>query len=87
MIRFEEVIRKVIVDELYSIIASLTAAKVADLLLTTRQAAEHLGTSVHTLEAYRYKGTGPEFVKCGGSIRYYASALTQWIETGGDRPH
>lgn len=49
-------------------------------LLTARQAAEYLGIRVQTLYDWRYKGTGPRSIKAGGSIRYSALDLLEWIE-------
>jgi len=39
-------------------------------LRTTRQAAERLGLSVFTLEAWRVRGGGPVYVKLGKAVRY-----------------
>ena len=62
-------------------------------LLTTDQAAACLGTTKRTLEAWRYEGGGPVFVKLGGRmVRYRPSDLEAFVEageqtnTGGGRP-
>ncbi|WP_454104257.1 helix-turn-helix transcriptional regulator [Methylorubrum extorquens] len=48
-------------------------------LLTTSDAAEHLGLGVHRLEKLRISGGGPEFIKLGRSVRYERTALDAWI--------
>jgi hypothetical protein len=51
-----------------------------DILLTERQAAILLGHPVRTLQAWRYRGGGPKFVKASRSIRYRRRDLIAWIE-------
>ena len=52
-------------------------------LLTTDQAAACLGTTKRTLEAWRYEGGGPVFVKLGGRmVRYRPSDLEAFVEAG-----
>lgn len=52
-------------------------------LLTTAQAATCLGTTKRTLEAWRYEGGGPVFVKLGGRlVRYRQSDLAAFIDEG-----
>jgi excisionase family DNA binding protein len=59
-------------------------------LLTTEQAAAHLGLGKHTLEIWRMKGQGPAFRKLGRLVRYSAGDLEAFIAgaarttTGGD---
>lgn len=48
--------------------------------LTTDQAAELLTVSPSTLEVWRYRGTGPRFVKIGRSVRYRQSDLAAFID-------
>lgn len=43
--------------------------------LKERQAAEVLGVSIRTLQAWRYKRTGPDYLKLGGAVRYEPAAL------------
>lgn len=43
------------------------------------EAAQVLGLSVRTLQAWRYFGKGPRFVRLGGAIRYLASDLDAFI--------
>lgn len=48
-------------------------------LLTTKEAAEYLGMSPRTLEGYRSRGGGPQFMRLGRrSVRYDPDALQQW---------
>ncbi|MBI1328112.1 MAG: helix-turn-helix domain-containing protein [Alphaproteobacteria bacterium] len=46
-----------------------------------KRAAEYLGISYKTLQGYRVKGGGPEFVKIGKkTVRYKFSDLQKWTE-------
>jgi predicted DNA-binding transcriptional regulator AlpA len=50
-------------------------------LLTTRQAAEYLNYEIRTLEAWRFRGGGPRFVRVSPkSVRYRKADLEVWIE-------
>lgn len=51
-----------------------------DGLLTEPQAADFLNLSVRTLQAWRIKFAGPDFVRAGRAIRYRRSDLVAWIE-------
>lgn len=52
-------------------------------LLTTEQAAACLGTTKRTLEAWRYEGGGPAFVKLGRRlVRYRPRDLEAFIVAG-----
>ena len=62
-------------------------------LLTTVQAAEHLGLSPRTLEDWRVRGGGPPYRKLGRkAVRYAPADLMRFqddatlINTGGGRP-
>jgi len=62
-------------------------------LLTTAEAAAHLGTSPRTLEDWRLRGGGPVFRKVGSRlVRYAPTDLDAFIaegarvNTGGGRP-
>lgn len=48
-------------------------------LLTTAQAAAYLGISVRTLQDWRYKRTGPVFIRRGRIVRYSPAALNAWM--------
>lgn len=54
-------------------------------LLTTTEAAEALALSPRTLEAYRLRGGGPNYVRIGSSrraaVRYREIDLAQWAES------
>jgi len=45
---------------------------------TPDQIAERYQVSEATLKEWRYKGTGPEYVRLGRHVRYPAKALEQW---------
>jgi hypothetical protein len=51
-----------------------------DPLLTEVQAADFLGLSIRTLQAWRTKVCGPAFVRAGRAVRYRRSDLMRWIE-------
>jgi len=51
-----------------------------DPLLTTKEAAEHLRCSESYLAKERGKGTGPEFITLGRSIRYRRSSLEAYTD-------
>ncbi len=48
--------------------------------MTTAQAADFLGLKKNTLEIWRFRGTGPKFVKLGRSVRYRLSDLEAFID-------
>jgi len=59
-------------------------------LMTTQELADHLTeaglqTSARTLEDWRRKGTGPDYVRVGGRVRYRPSAVRQWLAQGESR--
>jgi len=49
-------------------------------LLDQRQAAEMLGLSVKTLEAWRWRGRGPRWRKIGGAVRYEPADLREFVD-------
>jgi predicted DNA-binding transcriptional regulator AlpA len=61
-------------------LASATPA-VPDALLTPPTCAAYLGLSVLTLADFRCRGVGPNFIKCGASVRYRRSAVEAWLES------
>jgi hypothetical protein len=46
-----------------------------DAALNESQAAEFIGVSVRTLQAWRVRGSGPPYIKIGRSVRYQRRAL------------
>jgi hypothetical protein len=48
--------------------------------LDERQAATFLNISPRTLQAWRVKGGGPQFVKVGAAVRYRVEDLLGWVE-------
>ncbi len=50
-----------------------------DPLFDTMQAAAYLHSSEPSLERYRALGTGPRWIKMGGSVRYRRSDLDAYI--------
>ena len=50
-------------------------------LLTEREAADFLGVTGRCLQAWRYRGGGPKFVRISSRcIRYRQSDLREWTE-------
>ena len=49
-------------------------------LLTEKQVAEKTGLSIKTLQAWRWYGKGPKYVKLGKSVRYKVGDVLDWIE-------
>ncbi|MGJ0485140.1 MAG: helix-turn-helix transcriptional regulator [Methylomicrobium sp.] len=45
---------------------------------TETEAADCLGLSKKTMQAWRIRGCGPRFVKMGRAVRYPASALVEY---------
>jgi DNA-binding transcriptional MerR regulator len=51
-----------------------------DALLAEVYAAELLGLSSRTLQAWRTKGIGPAFVRAGRAVRYRRRDLISWMD-------
>src|SRR5690242_13600599 len=49
-------------------------------LISTRQAAEMLGTTEGTLKSWRSRGVGPKWVKLGAAVRYDVEELLDFIK-------
>ncbi|HEV7675914.1 MAG TPA: helix-turn-helix domain-containing protein [Candidatus Angelobacter sp.] len=49
-------------------------------LISTKQAAEMLGTTVGTLKSWRSRGLGPKWVKLGSAVRYDVEELLDFIK-------
>jgi len=47
--------------------------------LATKDAAEYLGLSVSWLNKSRMNGSGPTYLKLGGSVRYLPADLDDWM--------
>jgi predicted DNA-binding transcriptional regulator AlpA len=64
---------------------STSIAHDPDSALTENQAADFLGLSVRTLQAWRVRGGGPRYVKIGRAVRYQRRELAafQKIHTVG----
>lgn len=48
-------------------------------MLTTVEAAAHIGKSASWLNKTRMSGTGPVYMKLGGSVRYALPDLNAWL--------
>jgi hypothetical protein len=48
--------------------------------VSTKQAAEMLGTTVGTLKSWRSRGLGPKWVKLGAAVRYDVEELLDFIK-------
>ena len=57
-------------------------------LLTTQQVADYMGKKKKTLENWRYKNLGPEYIKLvNGSLRYEPRTIRKYVKNdrgGGD---
>ena len=51
-----------------------------DYAINENQAAEFLGVSVRTLQAWRVRGGGPPYCKIGRAVRYQRRALVRFQE-------
>ena len=51
-----------------------------DAAVTENQAAEFLGVSVRTLQAWRIRGGGPRYCKIGRAVRYQRKVLVAFQE-------
>ena len=59
-------------------------------ILTTKQAADYLGYSEHTLAMSRSTGklsgvNAPQFIKAGKAVRYRAEHLEDWLNQFGTK--
>jgi hypothetical protein len=61
------------------VLITSTAADL-DAVLNENQAAEFLGISVRTLQAWRVRGGGPNYCKIGRSVRYQRRVLVSFLE-------
>lgn len=52
-------------------------------LMTPAQVSEQLQVKEATLAQWRWRKTGPEFVRVGRFIRYTQAALDDWLANGG----
>jgi hypothetical protein len=60
---------------------SIPIAADLDAALNENQAAEFLGVSVRTLQAWRVRGGGPPYVKIGRAVRYQRRVLVAFQQT------
>lgn len=54
------------------------------MLMTAKQMAEYLQVSPRTLDAWRYRGGGPPWIKLRGTqggVRYDSDELKRWLES------
>lgn len=51
-----------------------------DYAINEAQAAEFLGVSVRTLQAWRVRGGGPPFAKISRSVRYQRRVLVEFLQ-------
>ncbi len=51
-----------------------------DALLCESETAQMLSVSPRTLQAWRLKGGGPMFVRCGRAVRYRRRDLISWMD-------
>jgi len=51
--------------------------------LSPAQVAQQLGVEVATLAQWRWRKTGPDYVKVEQLVRYSAEAVEAWVAGGG----
>jgi predicted DNA-binding transcriptional regulator AlpA len=49
-------------------------------LLTSNEVADRLGVKPTTMEAWRCRGEGPDFIKIGRLVRYKENHLQAWLD-------
>lgn len=54
--------------------------------LREKQAAEYLGMSVKTLQAWRFYSKGPKYLKIGRAVRYQVEDLDQFLKASTINP-
>jgi hypothetical protein len=52
------------------------------LLVREGEAARRLGTSVRTLQKWRWNGNGPKFIRLGRAVRYDPADLSAFVVAG-----
>lgn len=50
-------------------------------LISKEELGDFLGKSPATLDNWRGNGTGPPYIKVGGSVRYKATDVENWLST------
>lgn len=55
-------------------------------LMTLKDLSEMLGVPVHTLYAWRQRGTGPRGYRIGRHVRFRREAVEAWLDTRVDQP-
>ena len=53
---------------------------VNDRLMTPSEVAEYLGVAERTLDQWRYRREGPDFLKPGGAVRYRRVDVDRWLD-------
>ena len=75
--RFDERLKVILATEGFD--GALARLEDDDPLLKTAEAAEFLRTSQRALEAHRYRGTGPRYIKIGQRVLYRKSGLLRHL--------
>jgi hypothetical protein len=55
-------------------------------LLTKKEAAAELGITEENLDAWRWKGIGPDYVELPKGTRYSPEAIKEWIQARTRKP-
>lgn len=48
-------------------------------LMNSQQAAQHLGVRNETMATWRHRGTGPNYIKVGSTVRYRKNDLEDFL--------
>lgn len=60
--------------------AKASGISAAEPLVTQAELAEYLGIPEATLEQWRSRGGGPDFVRAGRHVRYRLSEVNAWMD-------
>ena len=75
--RFDERLTTILATE--GVEGALARLEDDDPLLVTAEAAKVLRTTPRALEAHRYRGSGPKFIKMGQRVLYRKSDLLRYL--------
>ena len=76
---FESDIKQIIKEEFINVIRYMENSNYGD-LLTTVELSKELDLEVSTLETWRSKNRGPNYVKEGGFVSYRGEDIVKWLE-------
>lgn len=63
-----------------------TPPKTRTSLGTSAEVAEYLGVPEHTLAQWRYRGSGPRYIRVGRHVRYRWPDVDRWLDENSTDP-